>query len=97
MAITGNNTTVKNRDGDLVVTLHKTDIVRVHGEFVTLNTGGWFTAVTKHRMNETLEALGIKRRVAQAKGKWYVRDIGSLNSLWVAFQGNTITFQHERA
>ena len=72
MAISKGNTAITHQDGVTRVILHKTAIVTDdHGD-IKLDTGGWFTAVTKKRMNEVLGEWRIKERVIQHKGKWYV-------------------------
>lgn len=50
--ISKNNTTVKYKDGYHTVTLHQTDIVKLNDDEIILNTGGWFTNVTRDRMNQ---------------------------------------------
>jgi hypothetical protein len=63
-----NNTTYTNRNGIKEVTLHKTVILRQEGDTVTLNTGGWFTATTKNRINRYL----VGAEVIQRNNEWLV-------------------------
>ena len=67
-------TTVQNDDSKLVVTYHNTDVVTFHKETNTLvlDTGGWFTATTKTRMNQTANEYNLNYYVYQDKGQWYV-------------------------
>lgn len=58
------------RDGETVIRLHSTDIVRklIDGS-VVLNSGGWKSVTTKDRMNAQLPD---GYRLMQEKGVWYV-------------------------
>ena len=71
--VIANNTSLRREaNGDLVVTLHSTDIFREspNGD-VTFNTGGWNTATTRKRLN----AFGAPRfNVGTRKGQLHVRD-----------------------
>lgn len=60
--VIANNTVLERLvSGDIAVKLHHTRVVTFHdypdaddpdqGEYVTLNTGGWYTVTTKDRMN----------------------------------------------
>ena len=40
---------------------------------LTFNTGGWFTATTKSRMNDAARVDGIYWRVFQDGGKWFAQ------------------------
>lgn len=58
------------RDGETVVRLHRTDIVRKLADgSVILTSGGWQTLTTKERMNAQMPAGAS---IYQAKGLWYV-------------------------
>lgn len=61
----------------LVVTYHATDVVVVSGSDLTgydviLNTGGWRTATTKTRMNQTANEYGLPFTVYQHDFDWYI-------------------------
>ena len=69
--IIGNNTFEwHDANGDAVIRLHRTDIVRKHPDgSSTLNSDGWKTVTTKQRMNEHMPK-GYS--LSQVKGQWYV-------------------------
>ena len=46
---------------------------------LTLNTGGWFTATTKSRMNDAARIDPTGWSVYQEKGEWYAWHPGYLN------------------
>ena len=67
--------------------------VRLHGNliatidyttrYVTLSSCGWTTTTTKSRLNAVLDALGIKGRIYQSKGDWYIDDgVGNAESFF---------------
>lgn len=63
----GNNTRIR-RDGDaIVIRFHFTDILTWTPESVTLNNGGWYSATTKARMQESLPPSW---RLYQESGSW---------------------------
>ena len=63
-------------DGYTCVRYHQTDVVRFKvwfkGERIILNTGGWFTATTKLRMNQAANQFGLGFRVYQKNHEWFV-------------------------
>lgn len=68
--IVARNTFRYERDGETVVRLHETDIVRKRSDgSVILNSGGWKTVTTKDRMNYHLPA---GYAIYQERGLWYV-------------------------
>ena len=67
--------------GKTVVTLHATPVVKFDPSQIILNTGGWFTATTRTRMNQASNQFNLGYGVYQNKGAWYV-----------SFKGNTIPF-----
>lgn len=66
------NTTVRYEDGDTIVRFHLTDILRFDDARIVLNTGGWYTATTKTRLNQAANQFGLGYHVRQVKGLWYV-------------------------
>jgi hypothetical protein len=68
------NTTVRSKmvNGELSVVYHSTEIVHIEKGVVTLNTGGYFTATTKTRMNQTASQFGLGYRVSQKNFSWYL-------------------------
>jgi len=75
-----------------VVRYHATDVItHTPDGLLTLNTGGWFTRTTAKRMNQYLQAAGIKACVSVSKGKWYYKALAPYNVL--AFDDNSLTIQ----
>jgi hypothetical protein len=70
--ITPNNTTLALDRDTHIVTLHRTQIVKVTGKRVTLDSGGYQTVTTKRRMNESARAFGLPYRVRQKDFAWRV-------------------------
>lgn len=70
----GRHATTIGRDdsGRVVVTYHTTPVVTVDGHNVTLRSGGWRTATTKSRMNQTANQLGLRFNVYQKDWDWFV-------------------------
>jgi len=54
------------------VIYHETPVVQFNGEFIALNTGGWFTATTKRRMNQASVEFELGYEVFQREKKWFV-------------------------
>ena len=54
------------------VRYHDTNVVEFTPDTITLNSGGWLTATTKRRMNETASAYGLDFWVSQEDFKWWV-------------------------
>ena len=74
-------TTVKTRDGWTIITYHQTDVVKFNGEEIILDSGGWQTATTKTRMNQTSNQFDLGFGVFQKDYQWFVD-----------FKGQTIDF-----
>ena len=58
---------------------------------VKLNTGGYFTATTKKRMNEFAVMFDLPFRVSQYKGDWTVSIVAESETVHY-FSGNTCEF-----
>ena len=69
----------------MVVRYWNTDIVKFNNERIILNTGGWSTATTKRRMNQTSEQFNLGYQVYQKNYNWFVE-----------YQGKTIPFIMQR-
>ena len=69
----------------MVVRYWNTDIVKFNNERIILNTGGWSTATTKRRMNQTSEQFNLGYQVYQKNYNWFVE-----------YQGKTIPFNTQR-
>ena len=65
-------TTVLNKDNSIEVYYHDTMVVYVSGKYLTLNTGGYYTATTKLRMNQTSNQYNLEYRVFQKDFNWFV-------------------------
>ena len=76
-------TTVLNKDNSIEVYYHDTMVVSVSGKYLTLNNGGYYTATTKTRMNQTSNQYDLGYRVFQKNFDWFVD-----------FEGETIPFHH---
>ena len=70
--ISKNNTSVTGDRRDLNVRLHNTDVVKLDGDAVTLDTGGWNTPTTATRMNQTSNEYDLGFRVYRKQGRMYV-------------------------
>ena len=54
------------------VTYHETPIVIWTPERIVLHSGGWRTATTKRRMNQTSKEFDLDFHVGQRYTEWYV-------------------------
>ena len=70
--VSGVSTNVKEERGWTIVRYHSTDVVRFNQHEIILNTGGWRTATTKLRMNQTANQYRLGFNVFQTKGMWHV-------------------------
>jgi hypothetical protein len=87
------NTSVKSINGETVVTLHHTDVVRFNDREITLDNGGWCTTTTATRMNQASSQFGLGFRVSRKAKEMFVQ-VEEANG-WgkpQAFNGSTITF-----
>ena len=57
------------KNGDKVLRLHNTDIIKWQGNKIILNTGGWDTLTTRARFNEFLPS---NIRIIRSKGITYI-------------------------
>jgi hypothetical protein len=66
-------TTISRIDGKMIVTYHNTPVVTVDPDgTVTLDSGGWRSATTKTRINQTASQLDLRFRVYQRDFQWFV-------------------------
>lgn len=64
-----NNTYIREENGQTIIRLHNTDIVRILPcKDVVLNTDNWYTRTTKERINAHIGHLG---HIVQKNGEWY--------------------------
>jgi len=85
-------TTIKNSDMLLQVTYHETAVVTYnrHTGRVKLDTGGYFSATTKTRMNQTSAQFNIPFHVYQKNYEWFVSVPGRDD---LRFSGDSVEFQ----
>ena len=84
------------------VKLHRTYIVRFFPNKIVLNAWNnddqksWRTTVTKRRINQVLEAIGSPFKIYQDKGRWFLRDyetgetVEFLNGMEIDYEGNIL-------
>lgn len=73
---------IKDNDGLIRVRYHNTDVVTVSPNgSIALDSGGWWTATTKLRMNQASNQLNLGFSVYQEKVNWFV-----------TFEGATIPY-----
>lgn len=77
-------------DGKHYVQYHDTKVVIWDHENITLNTGGWMTATTKSRMNQTARQMVLNFSVYQKDYRWFV---SKPDGDTVDFATSTITFK----
>lgn len=86
-------TSVEVRGEWTFIRYHDTDVVRFSPDEVILDTGGWFTATTKSRMNQAANQFDLGFRVSQIKGDWLVlRPDGTV----AVFDGHIMRFPRRR-
>ena len=60
-------------DSVKTVYLHGHAIVRIHNDYVVLDSCGWLTNTTKTAINNALNQLGLSQfKVSQVKGQWFI-------------------------
>jgi len=59
---------------------------------VKLDTGGWWSATTKKRMNEVSDQYELGFQVFQRKGKWYVAGAHDASHIFATFEGDSASF-----
>lgn len=84
-----NNTRRFQDGGDTVIKLHNTEVVRFNEKRIVLNSGGWYTATTKARMNQAAFEYGLNFSVFQTEGEWFVR-VKNSNKMLTFKDGMTI-------
>lgn len=79
------NTKIIRQGLEITVKLYATPVVTLCPEQIVLNTGGWETATTKTRMNQTAHQYNLGYHVYQKQGQWYV----NYHNQTHLFQSNT--------
>jgi len=80
--ISGVATDVFNDGSDTVVKLYQTEVVRWNSKRIVLNNGGYVTATTKRRMNQTSNEFNLEYSVYSKSGE-----------MLVDWQGKTVAFE----
>lgn len=62
-----------DEQGKTRVVYYATAVVVFDRGEIVLNTGGWWTATTRLRMNQASREFGLEYLVFMKEGKWYVR------------------------
>lgn len=65
-------TTIKTIDGWINIQYHSTTVVKFNDKQIVLNSGGWRTATTKTRMNQTSHQFDLGFSVYQKDFDWFV-------------------------
>lgn len=78
-------TTIGNNN----VTYHSTVIVSWTDYEITLNTGGWFTATTKKKMNQAARQFNLGYYVYQKNRDWFI----FVGDRTIPFDNEKVTFQ----
>lgn len=84
--VTGVMTDIRTNNGTTHISYRGTDVVSFNAQEITLRTGGWKTATTKTRMNQTANQFELGFQVYQDKGEWFV----NFNGEKIEFTGNTL-------
>jgi len=82
MTIGTHKTSVVNDNNITMVCYHSTPVVKITDTEIILNTGGWYTATTKRRMNQASLSYRLGFAVYQVNHSWYVD-----------YKGDTIPFE----
>lgn len=86
--ISRNHTVVMPGSDYTAVILHQTEIVRVFPDRVELDTGGWLTATTINRMNQTANQMRLGFTVSRKGGNFSAYYRGRT---WDSADGCTLT------
>ncbi len=81
------NTNIYASEGMTRVIFHSTAVVSWSDKEIILDTGGWFSATTKSRMNQASHQFDLGYSVYSKDYQWFVR-WGEQN---IPFKGNTVT------
>ena len=65
-------TTIYHDGTHQCVKYHNTKVVRFNDDEIILNTGGWFTATTKTRMNQAASQFNLGFKVYQKNYEWVI-------------------------
>jgi len=65
-------TTIRVQNDTTTITYHDTSVVAFDADTITFSTGGWNTATTKRRMNQTSAQFKLGYQVYARRWQWYV-------------------------
>lgn len=77
------------------VRYHNTIVVSFDHRTIILRTGGYYTAATKKRMNQTSETFALGFNVIQRDHEWRVEYQGGVYTFWKDGYNDTLTFDRE--
>ena len=68
------HTTLETKDGWTRMVYHRTCVAEYNPflRVVRLNSGGWRTVTTKHRINQFFRTFDIPYSLYQSKGDWFI-------------------------
>ena len=102
--IGSHKTSIRTEEGQTIVRYHNTDVVKFNCCFITLNTGGWDTATTKVRMNQTSNQFNLNYKVVQKNFEWFAKVEGKALADGIyeeeglyKFEGNRVVFPRDGA
>ena len=70
--VRGVHTAIFHDNGYQKVVYRGTVVVAWNQEVIILNSGGWYSATTKTRMNQAAHQFGLGYRVYQKDFEWFV-------------------------
>ena len=70
--VAGRATSIRTEDSFTNVRYHNTDVVSFNDRCIVLRSGGWHSATTKLRMNQTSNQFGLGFNVRQKSFGWFV-------------------------
>jgi len=88
--IGSHRTTIASDSGYVVVTYHSTQVVKFSPTQVILNSGGYHTATTKSRINQTARQFDLPYTLYAVSYMWYVDLVyaGAILSTKIPFSDN---------
>lgn len=97
------NTKIRHEDGETIIRLYNTDVVRFNHQRVVLDSGGHKTATTKTRMNQAASQYNLPYKVWCRKGAWCVTiynpvmnvDLDFYDGIWIDLEDNEENNDHD--
>ena len=78
-------TTISTDDNITSIKYHNTDVVKFGPNWIVLNSGGYRSATTKRKMNQTSQVYDLGYKVYQKDYDWFVN-----------YKGNIIEYNNNR-